>query len=64
MYGVQKTFMVEYELVWASKVVESDIVEVIAFDKWQAENEVKKLIQTKNKRANVNIKSTVQLSMK
>nr|WP_156736417.1 hypothetical protein [Mycobacterium sp. E3298] len=56
--------MVEYELVWASKVVESDIVEVIAFDKWQAENEVKKLIQTKNKRANVNIKSTVQLSMK
>lgn len=57
MYGEPTNYLVEYELLWANKVVESDIVEVAAYDHWRAEKSARELIQSKNKKATVVIKN-------
>jgi hypothetical protein len=59
MYGQLTNYLVEYELLWANKVVESDIIEVTAYDHWRAERDARTLIQSKNKKATVVIKNII-----
>jgi hypothetical protein len=59
MYGQLTNYLVEYELLWANKVVESDIIEVSAYDHWRAEKSAREMIQAKNKKATVIIKNII-----
>lgn len=60
MYGEPKVYMVEYEMIWANKIVETDILDTEAIDKYHAERNIKNQIQSKNKKAIINIINSVE----
>lgn len=55
------TYLVEYKMLWAGKVVKQGIEEVEAYDNWGAEKQVREELAKLNKKAEIRIGDVVKV---